>query len=291
MLGLESYLNTLMSRSGSSSPKSSTTSRTSTSTRSTSTPSTTPTYSEKNPPPGFTSSQWKQLLSLSKNNPTLTNLISQFTGSLTTPQPSQAWRRENPTNTSQLLRQLSFNAGEMGMPQGYVGGVQLPAYGTGLPAQMLTDTKNYGRQPGYGEANFFQQSMKGGMAPIAAMSPLGVPEGWNPGGSSSGDLKSQLEKYLQNLGGGSGGSGSDEVLARSKKSGKVMPFMSVLAAAPGGNLFAGRDPRKEQQKYYQDLWNQQQSRSSAPAPAPTPGPAPEAFPIFGGTPITAPYGT
>lgn len=158
-----------------------------------------PSYSSKNPPPGFTSSQWSQLLSLGKNNSTLSNLLKQFTTSLSTPATSQAWRREMPKDNTQLLRQLSFNAGEMGMPGGYVGAVQMPAFGSSAQPVNNPDMATYGQQPGLGEATFFQQSMKGGMAPIAAMSPLGVPEGWNPGGSSSSDLKSQLESYLKNM--------------------------------------------------------------------------------------------
>jgi hypothetical protein len=150
---------------------------------------------------------------MSKNNTTLANLIKQFTGSLGTPTGSQDWRRQMPADSTQLLRQLSYNAGEMGMPGGYVGGVQMPSYQTGgpqLPAINNPNMATYGQQPGYGEATFYQQSMKGGMAPIAAMSPLGVPEGWNPGGSSSSDLKSQLDDYLKKMGSSgssSGGSG------------------------------------------------------------------------------------
>lgn len=247
------------------------------------------TYSASNPPPGFTSKQWSTLLSLSRRNPKLADLIKQYTAAAGTPgttPASQAWRRENPTNTSQLLRQLSFNAGEMGMPGGYVGAIQTPAYGTGLPPKMLTDTKNYGREPGYGEANFFQQSMKGGMAPIAAMSPLGVPEGWNPGGTSSGDIKSQLEKYLSgsgrfgdlsslfNLFGGSGfgGGGGDRVYWTSELTGRQMSGYPYKTG--GVRRSSGSRPD-----------------NPTPDPTPTTPPALDQFPITGGDPILPPYGT
>jgi hypothetical protein len=171
----------------------------------TTTTPTTPTYGANNPPPGFSSEQWKRLLDMSKNNTGLADLIKQFTGSIGTTTATDAWRRTLPTDTTQLSRQLSFNAGEMGMPGGYVGAIQMPSYRMGgdssqqLPPINNPDMSKYGRQPGYGEATFYQQSMKGGMAPIAAMSPLGVPEGWAPGGK---DLKSQLEDYLSKLRGG-----------------------------------------------------------------------------------------
>ena len=170
----------------------------------------TPSYSAKNPPPGFTSSQWQQLLSMSKNNSALSNIIKQFTTSLSTPQPDQTWRREMPKDNTQLLRQLSFNTGEMGMPGGYVGAVQMPSFqfGTQNPAINNPNMGSYGQQPGYGEATFYQQSMKGGMAPIAAMSPLGVPAGWNPGGGSTSDLQSQLNDYLKKMQSGGSGGGS-----------------------------------------------------------------------------------
>ena len=163
---------------------------------------TTPVYDSKNPPPGFSSDQWRKLLDMSNKTSSLSDLMKQFTGSIGTTPASDLWRRSLPTDTTQLLRQLSFNAGEMGMPGGFVGGVQMPSYQMGgnssqqLPAINNPDMSKYGRQPGYGEANFYQQSMKGGMAPIAAMSPLGVPEGWAPGGK---DVKTQLEDYLKKI--------------------------------------------------------------------------------------------
>lgn len=146
------------------------------------------TPSPQTPPPGFTSGQWAQLLNLSKVNPAIKDLIDKYTqgaggGTPGTPKPpADPWRREMPTDTSQLMRQLSFNAGEMGMPGGYVGAVQIPAYGSTQPPVNNPDMTTYGQQPGIGEATYYMQSMNGGMAPIAAMSPLGVPAGWNPGG-------------------------------------------------------------------------------------------------------------
>lgn len=107
------------------------------------------------------------------------------TATTPTAAPSDAWRRQMPTDITTLLRQLSVNAGEMGMPGGYVGAVQLPAYGSGLSPVMNPNMTTYGQQPNIGEATFFQQSMKGGMAPIAAMSPLGVPENWKPIGTTT----------------------------------------------------------------------------------------------------------
>lgn len=161
-------------------------------------------YSATNPPPGFTAAQWSQLLTLAKSNTQLAALIKQYTSASAKPDP--AWRREMPKDTSQLLRQLSFNAGEIGMPGGYVGAVQLPAYGSTQAPVNNPDMSKYGQGQGIGEATFYQQSMKGGMAPIAAMSPLGVPDGWNPGGSSTSSLQQQLQAYLSGLASSGGGS-------------------------------------------------------------------------------------
>lgn len=140
----------------------------------------------------------------SSQNSSLQKLIDQFTAAVSAGNSQNAWRRSLPTDTTQLLRQLSANVGELGMPGGYVGAVQMPSYqmpGPQLPAINNPNMATYGRQPGYGEATFYQQSMKGGMTPIAAMSPLGVPEGWNPGGGSSNytapssSLQSLIDKY------------------------------------------------------------------------------------------------
>jgi hypothetical protein len=101
------------------------------------------------------------------------------------PVPAQpAWWERNPTDIIELLRQLSVNAGQMGMPGGYVGAVQKPAFGTGGQPMIPQEMRTYGQAPNMGEATFFQQGMNGGMAPIAAMSPLGVPAGWNPLGQT-----------------------------------------------------------------------------------------------------------
>lgn len=207
---MQSFWNQIFGGSGGSGSSSSSTTTTAPTSGSTPAPApTTPTYDSKNPPPGFTSDQWRKLLDMSKKNTGLSDLMKQFTGSIGTTPASEAWRRQLPTDTTQLLRQLSFNVGEIGMPGGYVGGVQMPSYqmpGPQLPAINNPDMSKYGRQPGYGEANFYQQSMKGGMTPIAAMSPLGVPEGWAPGGK---DLKSQLEDYLKKIRGDDGDDDDD----------------------------------------------------------------------------------
>lgn len=157
------------------------------------------------PPPGFTPEQWARLLKMAKKNPKIAELIQKYTDAAGQTAEEAKWRRVMPTDTSQLLKQLSYNAGEMGMPGGYVGAIQLPAYGETQPPVNNPDMSKYGQASGLGEATFYQQSMNGGMAPIAAMSPLGVPEGWNPGGSSSGggsnDIKDQLDKYLKGING------------------------------------------------------------------------------------------
>lgn len=98
--------------------------------------------------------------------------------------PPTEWWKRNPSDITELLRQLSVNAGQMGMPGGNVGAVQKPAFGTMGQAVIPQDMRTYGQAPNMGEATFFQQSMNGGMAPIAAMSPLGVPAGWNPLGQA-----------------------------------------------------------------------------------------------------------
>lgn len=219
------------------------------------------------PPAGFSESQWRQLTSMSRNNPALAALISQFTGSSSTPQPSQAWRRENPTSTSQLLRQLSFNVGETGMPGGYVGAVQLPSYGSGAAPVNNPDMRTYGRTPNLGEATFYRQSMKGGMTPIAAMSPMGVPEGWNPGGTSTDTMRSQLEAYLRNIGANAGGTGG-----------------GTWTKSATGRVFHNGQPMPR------SAWATRH-QGATPAPAPAPTPAPQPFPISGGTPITPPFGT
>lgn len=177
-------------------------------------------------PPGFTPQQWQQLQQLAKSNPTVAQLLQQYAaaaggnpkpdigyvGGTTSPgggAAGQSWRRTLPTDTTQLLRQLSYNAGEMPMPGGYVGAVQLPSYGSSAKPVNNPDMSKYGQAPGLGEATFYQQSMQGGMAPIAALKPVGVPSNWNPGGAGSGNntLLTQLQSYLNGLNqGGVGGS-------------------------------------------------------------------------------------
>lgn len=130
---------------------------------------------------------------------------------------STAFASQMPTSPTQIMRQLAANAGQMGMPGGYTGAVQLPAFTTGTrqPASLMTSAAGYGQKPGMGEARFFQQSMGGGMAPISAMNPLGVPEKWNPLGQS-GDIKLEIEKYIKDLqkGGEGGGSSADRLRAQ-----------------------------------------------------------------------------
>lgn len=89
-----------------------------------------------------------------------------------------AWAKEMPADTTQLLRQLSGNVGQMTMPGGLSGAVKIPAFGSQQQATTQFDPLTYGQQGG--EATFFAQAMNGGMTPISAISPLGVPQGWNP---------------------------------------------------------------------------------------------------------------
>jgi hypothetical protein len=193
---------------------------------------TTPVYDAKNPPPGFTGAQWQKLVTLSKTNPQVAELVTKYTSSIGKPNPDDAWRRVMPTNNSQLLKQLSYNAGEMGMPGGYVGAIQLPAYGSTQAPVNNPDMTKYGQAPGIGEATFYQQSMNGGMTPIASMSPLGVPQGWNPGGTSTED---QLNAYLTKLGtdGGGGGGGGG---GNNKSTGPADVFERNMRAGRGSQL-------------------------------------------------------
>jgi len=88
------------------------------------------------------------------------------------------WASRIPQNVTELLRQLSANAGQPAMPGGQVGAVTQPAFGSTAAPSVMTSAKGYGQTSG--EPTFFQQSLYGGMAPISANSPLGVPENWNP---------------------------------------------------------------------------------------------------------------
>ena len=267
--------------------------------------STTPkptTYDAKNPPPGFTASQWSKLLNMSKTNASLASLIKQYTASPNpnAPAPDAAWRRVNPTDTSQLLRQLSFNVGEMGMPGGYVGAVQLPAYGSGLPPVNNPDMKTYGQTPGYGEATFYQQSMKGGMTPVSALSPMGVPQGWNPGGGTSSlNTKQQLDKYLSGVssGSGSGSSGGSGYTMGQNLSGgpSIVDLMASLMLYENGGAKAAASMVPKMREWesaglFGNFGSGGSSSSSSSSASPAPS-SPEPFPIFGGTPITPPYGT
>lgn len=100
------------------------------------------------------------------------------------PPKTPNWWERAPVDVTELLRQLSVNAGQIGMPGGPSGAVVMPAFGSGAQAVMNPDMRTYGQVPGMGEATFFTQGMNGGMAPIAAMSPIGVPQNWNPVGAN-----------------------------------------------------------------------------------------------------------
>mgnify|MGYP000278753504 FL=1 len=120
----------------------------------------------------------------SKNNKTGESLGSQL----------PTWATRQPVDTTELLRQLSGNVGQAAMPGGYVGAVQIPAWNSGGTATQGIDPLTYGQtgkgQPN-GAATFFQQTVNGGMAPISALSPLGVTKGWNPFGLTSDDSKTK----------------------------------------------------------------------------------------------------
>ena len=192
-----------------------------------------------------------------------------------------------PTDTSQLLRQLSFNAGEMGMPGGYVGAVQLPSYGSTLQPVNNPDMSKYGQGAGLGEATFYQQSMKGGMTPISAMSPLGVPDGWNPGGTTTpASSKTSLDSYLSSLFGKSG-----------SKTGGSLPFdfsslFGLLSggwgSSSGGQNYYPSSSRNQSQLL--DLLKKFGINPTSSAPATT-TPASSLPPPTGGVPITPPNST
>lgn len=108
-------------------------------------------------------------------------LLAAILGSNAGPIPK--WAAQQPKSTTQLLRQLSANAGQMPMPGGPVGAVLQPSFGSSRPATTNYNPATYGQNPGMGEATFFRQSMLGGMTPLSALTPLGVPKGWNPFGT------------------------------------------------------------------------------------------------------------
>ncbi len=178
------------------------------------------------PPPGFTAQQWAQLQQLAQSNPSIASLLQQYLGSVGGSSGvvgagntgGQDWRRTLPTNTTQLLRQLSYNAGEMPMPGGYVGAVQIPAYGSSAKPVNNPDMSKYGQAPGLGEATFYQQSMQGGMTPISALKPVGVPSNWNPGGAGgNSNVLNQLQAYLNGLNNNGNANGGDWMQALTKE--------------------------------------------------------------------------
>ncbi len=113
------------------------------------------------------------------NTDSLKKLLQLFMGG-SSRGPLPGWTTRQPLNTTELQRQLSANAGQMPMPNGMVGAVQQPSFGSPAQATQGIDPRTYGRKPGMGEATFFQQSTRGGMTPVSAISPLGVPLTWNP---------------------------------------------------------------------------------------------------------------
>jgi hypothetical protein len=117
------------------------------------------------------------------------DILKKLLGRSTATPQAPAWATRAPTSTPELLRQLSGNVGQMTMPGGPVGAVMQPAFGSGRPATQQMIPARYGRQPGYGEATFFGQSMTGGMTPLSAITPLGRPKGWNPYQSPQGGKK------------------------------------------------------------------------------------------------------
>lgn len=113
-----------------------------------------------------------------------------------------AWATRTPSKIKEILRQLSANAGQNFMPGAPVGAVRQGPFGSNMQPQKKFDPLTYGQTGG--EATFFSQAMGGGMAPLAALMNLGVPNKWDPfnahrghgGGGGAG-----------NGGGGGGGSG------------------------------------------------------------------------------------
>lgn len=260
-------------------------------------------YGKDAPPAGFTAQQWNKLLNMSKTNTSIADLIKQYTDKLSstgtggTTATDEAWRRTMPTNTTQLMKQLSYNAGEMGMPGGYIGAVQQPAYGSTQAPVNNPDMTKYGQAPGIGEATFYRQSMNGGMAPIAAMSPLGVPAGWNPGGTSSTatDSASKLKDYLTNINGKSGGAGGgnaslkgrlrDEFDRQTKAGAGVGSLQYNLPAMFGVvDKYTAKNPGSFGGKKKTTTTAPKPTSPASPAPATGTAPAPS------GTPISLPYG-
>lgn len=119
--------------------------------------------------------------------------------------PLPGWATQQPNSITQLLRQLSANAGQMPMPGGPVGAVRQQAFGSGRQPIQNPNMATYGSQPGSGEATFFQQSTRGGMSPISALTPLGVPNGWNPFAGYQRRVRDQRDKDKGGNGNGGGG--------------------------------------------------------------------------------------
>lgn len=120
-------------------------------------------------------------------DPTLEMLRAAVIGSQQQPQAAPAqnkqpvpFSRQMPDNGRQAAQQMSLNAGRNLMPGGEVGAVRLAPYGSDKRPQMGFNPFNYGMSPNYGEATFFQEAIGGGVAPISAVKPLGVPKNWNP---------------------------------------------------------------------------------------------------------------
>ena len=252
------------------------------------------------PPAGFTAEQWAHLTQLSAKNPSIANLMKQYTTGQAQTTADAAWRRTMPTDTTQLQKQLSYNAGEMGMPGGYVGAIQQPAYGSTQPPVNNPDMTKYGQTPALGEATFYRQSINGGMAPIAAMSPLGVPQGWNPGGTATGtDTKSQLDKYLKGLNGGGKGNGGGTGSGRTHLGISQGAFQNWFenavrdGTATGGGSFGPVD-----RSYHPPLGANngggggggKKNKTPAPAPVAPVDTAPTTPAPSQGVPILRPYG-
>lgn len=126
------------------------------------------------------------------------------------PPKPPAWNNVTPGNTTDLLRQLSVNAGKIGMPGAPVGAVaQAPAM-SGLPPVLNPNPATYGQG---GEARFFTTGIEGGMVPLDSLDMLGVPAGWNPLGTGPGsgrktDKGQRRSAGLDALGGGGRGNGA-----------------------------------------------------------------------------------
>ena len=93
------------------------------------------------------------------------------------PPDPNAWAFRAPMSIDELLRQLSANSGQPGMPGGKGGDVRKPAFGSTQAPQQNVDPAHYGETGG--ETTFFNQSQLGGMKPVTSVPGQG-PAGWNP---------------------------------------------------------------------------------------------------------------